>query len=159
MEQVLLFFRRSSLINSPLTQLRFLDQLGSKAKDRSPDPGDTDEIYSFPYMDYTWRFMPGMLMIILLYVTPVMMYRITPELAKEFGLSLTLGRTIPYRDNNDFFLNPGKRGYGGPKRYAEWSLDYVEKNSVIIADYTTGTVLDYYNRVIKPLEKAGKTVC
>lgn len=99
--------------------------------------------------EYTQRFMPGMLVIILLYITPVAMYNIVPKLVERFDIDLIYGRPLPYRNNNLYFLNPNKRGYAGAEHYAKVALRRSKRwTSIIIADFTPGTVLEYFTRVM-----------
>jgi hypothetical protein len=77
-----------------------------------------------PPVEYTQRFMPGMLIITLLYIIPVAMYNLIPKVVEKLNINLIYGRSIPYRDNNAYFLNPSKRGYQGPEHYAHLALGY-----------------------------------
>ena len=86
----------------------------------------------------------GMALIILL---PLFLYNITPYASRALRIDLLHARTIPYRDNNTYFLNPSKRGYTGAARYAEEALHTASPNSIVIADFTPLSVLRYYQVV------------
>ncbi len=86
----------------------------------------------------------GITLVILL---PLLLYNITPYTSRSLGIDLLHARTIPYRDNETFFLNPSKRGYTGAAKYAEQALNTASPNSIIIADYTPSTVLEYFQHV------------
>ncbi|MBI5788925.1 MAG: DUF2723 domain-containing protein [Candidatus Schekmanbacteria bacterium] len=87
-----------------------------------------------------------LLMAILLAQTTT--YQITPGITKTLGLDLLHTRRLPYRDNEQYFLNPSKLGYKGPKEYAYTALGQMETGATIIADYTPATVLDYYHNIL-----------
>ena len=86
----------------------------------------------------------GMALIILL---PLFLYNITPYASKSLGIDLLHARTLPYRDNETYFLNPSKRGYTGAARYAEEALNTASLHSIIIADFTPYTVLRYFQQI------------
>ncbi len=79
---------------------------------------------------------------------PLLLYNLTPPVAKALRIDLLHARSIAYRDNDSFFLNPSKRGYYGAARYAEEVLKVASPNCIILADYTPYVVLRYYQRVI-----------
>jgi len=106
----------------------------------------------FTFMNYvknkgyypTKIFSIGMALIIIL---PILLYNITPYASKRLGIDLLHARTIPYRDNETYFLNPSKRGYIGAARYAEEAFKTAKSDSIIIADFTPYTVLRYFQRI------------
>jgi hypothetical protein len=111
-----------------------------------------------PRAGYLQRFSPGILLAILLFIAPVIMYSITPALVEKFNIDLIYGRTLPFRNTNTYFLNPSKRGYQGPALFAQKALEWADQSeSVIIADFTPGAVLEYFNR-IKGVRPAVKVV-
>jgi len=83
----------------------------------------------------------------LIIILPISLYNVAPYVAKLFGVNLHHARTIPFRDNDTYFLNPSKRGYTGATRYAEKAFEIASLNSIIIADFTPCTVLWYYQEV------------
>ncbi|MBI5410260.1 MAG: DUF2723 domain-containing protein [Nitrospirae bacterium] len=78
---------------------------------------------------------------------PALLYNVTPHLTKRLGIDLLHARPVPYRDNDEFFLNPSKRGYTGAERYAKEAFETASAGSVIISDYTPYTVLKYLQDV------------
>ena len=82
--------------------------------------------------------------VILLFVAATIgFYSTMPCLVPYIGVDLLKARTLPYRDNSTFFLNPNKRGYFGDRKFGEEILDLVQKDSVIFADFTPYTILKY----------------
>ena len=106
----------------------------------------------FTFMNYiknkgyslTKIFSIGLALIIFL---PLLLYNITPYASKALGIDLLHARTIPYRDNETYFLNPSKRGYIGAARYAEEVFKTAKLDSIIIADFTLCTVLEYSQQI------------
>jgi hypothetical protein len=106
----------------------------------------------FTFMNYvknkgyslTKIFSIGMALIIIL---PLFLYNITPYASKSLGIDLLHARTIPYRDNETYFLNPNKRGYTGAARFAEEAFETASFGSIIIADHTPHTVLRYFQQI------------
>jgi hypothetical protein len=82
----------------------------------------------------------------LVILLPLFLYNITPYASNALGIDLLHARTIPYRDNEVFFLNPNKRGYTGAARYAEEAFSYASPGSIIVADHTPSKVLEYFQR-------------
>jgi hypothetical protein len=72
-----------------------------------------------------------------------------PALARVTGVDLVRARSLPYRDNNTFFLNPNKRGEDGARRFGEEALRAAKPGAVIFADPTPYTVLRYFQVVEK----------
>jgi hypothetical protein len=87
------------------------------------------------------------LVIVTVFLLPVLLYNITPYVSKRLNIDLLHTRTVPYRDNEAFFLNPSKRGYTGAARYAQEALNIVSQGSIIIADYVPFTVLRYFQEI------------
>ena len=85
--------------------------------------------------------------VLLLIVTTVGFYSIMPGLASSLNIDLLNARTLAYRDNNTFFLNPNKRGYFGDRILGEKILDLAQKDSVIFADFTPYTILKYLTEI------------
>ena len=80
-------------------------------------------------------------------VLPVASYALAPWLAARTGLDLTRARTLPYRDNDAFFLQPSKRGEDGARRFADEAAHVIAPGGVVVADYTPMSVLRYVQRV------------
>jgi hypothetical protein len=80
-------------------------------------------------------------------VVPPLLYGAMPSLVRSMGVDLVRARSLPYRDNNRFFLNPNKRGEDGAKRFGEEALRSAKPMGVIFADYTPYEVLLYLKEV------------
>lgn len=78
---------------------------------------------------------------------PFVFYRSTLLAADKFGIDLVHARSIPYRNNNAFFLVPWKRGELGPYLYAHEVFRTAGRGSIIVADFTIMAVLDYFRKV------------
>jgi len=78
---------------------------------------------------------------------PLALYTTLPKVANALGMDLVMARSLPYRDNQTFFLNPNKRGYQGARRFGEEALATVPPSAVIFADYTPFSVLRYLQLV------------
>ena len=76
-------------------------------------------------------------------VATVLFYTTMPSLMTYLNIDLLHARVLPYRDNNTFFLNPGKRGYYGDRKFGEEILKRCKKNAVVFADFTPFTILRY----------------
>ena len=70
-------------------------------------------------------------------------YSFMPKFVSLLNIDLVQARTLPYRDNNRFFLNPNKRGYYGDRRLGQEILRLAERNSVVFSDFTPNTILEY----------------
>ena len=88
----------------------------------------------------------------LVILLPLFLYTVTPYASRKLSIDILHARTLPYRDNEEFFLFPGKRGYTGAEKYAEEVLKTATIDAVIIADWTPYTVLRYY-QVVKGIRK------
>jgi hypothetical protein len=95
-------------------------------------------------------------------VVPPLFYSAMPTLARKAGVDLVQARSLPYRDNNRFFLNPNKHGEDGARRFAEEALQAAKPMGVIFADYTPYAVFRYLQVVdgLRPdvLVRSGATV-
>jgi len=74
---------------------------------------------------------------------PPLIYAILPASATRMGIDLVHARTLPYRDNQRYFLNPNKRGEDGARRFATEALQVVRPGAVIFADFTPASVIRY----------------
>jgi hypothetical protein len=93
--------------------------------------------------------MSGSLVLAAVAIVPPVLYAIVPSAARAAGLDLVHARTLPYRDNDRFFLNPNKRGEDGARRFGEETLRLLKPGAVIFADYTPYTVLRYLQVIEK----------
>lgn len=89
------------------------------------------------------------ILVLLTVLFPVALYSNICWLTEKLKIDLVKARYIPYRDNNKFFLVPGKRYEFGPYFYANEVFRTVEPNSIIIADFTPKIVLDYFRIIDK----------
>jgi hypothetical protein len=78
---------------------------------------------------------------------PPGIYAIVPAVTKRLGVELVQASSVPYRDNQRYFLNPNKRGDDGARRFGSEALQTVGPGGVIYADFTPGTVLLYMQTV------------
>jgi hypothetical protein len=78
---------------------------------------------------------------------PPAVYALVPRVADRTGIDVVHAPTLPYRDNNQFFLNPNKRGERGARRFGEEALAALQPGAVIFADYTPYAVLRYLQLV------------
>jgi hypothetical protein len=76
-------------------------------------------------------------------VLTIAFYSLMPKIVSILNVDLVHARTLAYRDNNRFFLNPNKRGYNGDRKLGQEILQLAEKNSVVFADFTPYTILKY----------------
>lgn len=89
----------------------------------------------------TRRWTMGLLVAVIL--LPIGIYAAMPGVSRQLGLDLVGGRTLPYRANNRYFLNPNKRGDNGARRFGIEALETVAPGAVILADFTPCAVLKY----------------
>ncbi len=80
-------------------------------------------------------------------IIPPIGYVATINATKLLGIDLVGARTVPYRDNAWYFMWPSKRGDFGPRKYAEEALKAVDKDAVLIADYTLWQTLYFMQAV------------
>ncbi len=85
----------------------------------------------------------GVALLVLAIGAPPVLYAALPRVFELYGVDLVQAKTLPYRDNQRYFLNPNKRGYRGARRFAEESLQLLPPSAVIFADYTPATVLRF----------------
>jgi hypothetical protein len=74
---------------------------------------------------------------------PALVYIPLPQAARAIGLSLGVGREVPYRDRCTFFLWPWKTGYQGARRFADGVQQALPDGAVLIADDTTVRPIHY----------------
>src|SRR5262249_54108081 len=80
-------------------------------------------------------------------LVPPLFYAIVPSVVKRAQINLVHARTLPYRDNDHFFLNPNKFREDGAKRFGEEALTVAKPDAVIFADHSPSAVLRYVQRV------------
>ena len=74
-------------------------------------------------------------------------YMAVPAAANALGIDLVQARSLPYRDNQTYFLNPNKHGEDGARRFATEAFQVARPSAVIFADYTPYSVLRYVQLV------------
>jgi hypothetical protein len=74
---------------------------------------------------------------------PPVVYALAPWAVRIAHVDLLHARSLPYRDNNRYFLNPNKRGEYSARRFGEDALALAKPGAVIFTDYTPYTVLRY----------------
>ncbi len=82
-------------------------------------------------------------------VLTVMLYAVMPSLLSVLKIDVLHARTLAYRDNNSFFLNPNKRGWYGDRIFGEEILEQSRQHAVIFADFTPYSILKYLLEVEK----------
>jgi hypothetical protein len=97
---------------------------------------------SYPQKQYT-------ILILAFAFLPLAAYKFVPAIAEKAEINLATKRTIPYRNEYIWFLQPWKSGYNGPEQFANDVLNTIEKNAVIWADSTTAPPLLYLQEVKK----------
>ncbi len=78
-----------------------------------------------------------------LVILTVVFYAMMPHFLTYLELDVLHARSLPYRDNNRFFLNPNKRGYDGDRRFGGEIFRLAAQNSVVFADFTPYSILRY----------------
>jgi len=95
------------------------------------------------------RFIVAGLLVFLISAIPLAVYYSAPMLAKTMGGNILGIRTLPYRDNDRYFLLPDKSSYFGAYEFAKEVFKIAEPNSIIIADFTPYEVLLYFQTIEK----------
>jgi len=96
------------------------------------------------------KIVAGLMIFFAMLVVPV--YAVLPVAARKMNLSLGTARQIPYRDEHEWFLQPWKTGYNGPRQFADEALEDVAENGLIYADGTTvyALVLAQQSQELRP---------
>ncbi len=79
---------------------------------------------------------------------PVGVYEVLPRAVRATGISLGVGRDIPYRDTLTFFLRPRKNGDSGAERFAREALHAAAPDGLLIADSAMRNPLIYVRDVL-----------
>jgi hypothetical protein len=82
--------------------------------------------------------------------TPVL-YGLAPVALERAGKSIRRGRTLPFRNENRYWLTPWKFNEDSADRFASTALDAAQGNAVILADSTT-----VYPLLLKQAQTAGR---
>jgi hypothetical protein len=78
---------------------------------------------------------------------PLPVYGVVPNVAERLEIKIPTKRTIPYRNDYTYFLQPWQCGNHGAGQFAAEALAGVDKGEVIIADGTTVYALWYVQEV------------
>jgi len=80
-------------------------------------------------------------------LAPAAVYALLPGVARNWQVSLGIGRSVPYRDGYRYFLQPWKTGYHGARRFGVEAMAAARPDGVLIADSTILPVLKYLQEV------------
>ena len=89
-------------------------------------------------------FGPALLALALL---PIPVYATVPGILERAGTSPVPVRTIPYRDNLRFFLDPPLNGDQGARRFGEEVFAALPESAAVLADWTPFQVFRYLQEV------------
>lgn len=82
-----------------------------------------------------------------LVLAPPALYRLAPILASRTHLALVTPRTLPGRDNYEFFMYPPKQGEHSAERFARGSFAVLPESALVIADWAPLEPLRYLREV------------
>jgi len=82
-------------------------------------------------------------LIVLFTLLPIAVYAFVPTFAENRGISMPTRRTIPYRNDYKWFLQPWRTGYNGPRQFATEVFDMLKTGDFIYADTTAVRPLLY----------------
>lgn len=91
----------------------------------------------------------SILLLASLALVPPLGYIAAIHTTDALGIDVVNARQVPYRDNNWYFMWPSKRGDVAPRQYATEALQAVDKNAILIADYTLWRPLYFIQAVEK----------
>ena len=78
---------------------------------------------------------------------PIPTYIIAPVIAQKTQFNLNTNRTIPYRNDYIWFLQPWQTTCNGPEKFADEAFSIAEQNAIIYADGTTVYALLYAQEI------------
>ncbi|MCJ7507213.1 MAG: glycosyltransferase family 39 protein [candidate division Zixibacteria bacterium] len=96
-----------------------------------------------------FRYVIPSTLFLFLVIFPVVFYYGMPHIVKKFGIRPLKIRSLPYRDNDRYFLLPDKSSYFGAYEFGKEVFKIAEPNSIIIADFTPYEVLLYFQTIRK----------
>ena len=88
-----------------------------------------------------------LIMVVCLIMGPILLYSSMPTIVKVLNFDLVRARSLPYRNNAQFFLVPDKHDEYGAERFGEEVFQILEPKSIIISDFTPIAVLRYFQNV------------
>jgi hypothetical protein len=74
---------------------------------------------------------------------PVMVYALAPIVARAFTANLPGFREVGGRDNLSYVLSPWKQDETGARTFAESILNTLPPDSILLADYSIWSILNY----------------
>ncbi|MDA7857901.1 DUF2723 domain-containing protein [bacterium] len=83
---------------------------------------------------------------ICLAIFPILFYYNMPAISKKVNIDLIKARRLHFRDNDKFYLFPAKNNEFGPYRYGKLAFEVFEPDSIVLADFNPGKVLEYFQR-------------
>lgn len=86
-------------------------------------------------------------MLLLAALLPIPVYAAMPAVFRRLPFAPVPVRTIPYRDNLRFFLDPPMNAETGARRYGEEVMAALPPNAAVLADWTPFQVLRYLQDV------------
>lgn len=89
----------------------------------------------------------GIIIFLVFSLVAVPFYIYAPKIAEKRNIRIGSKRTIPYRNDTKYFLQPWKMGYNGAEKFAVEALYTARPLSVIYADATTAPPLLYVQEV------------
>ena len=95
----------------------------------------------------SWKFNFKVVMLMTIALLPAPIYKITPIILNKLDINLLSVRTLPYRDNNLFFLYPPKNGYYGARNFGETVMKILPPNAAILADWLPQQTLLYFQEI------------
>jgi len=101
-------------------------------------------VFIGPGLNYIRNKFTQISLLVLLVCLPLLLYYNIPAILGSLNIDPVKTRSVPYRDNTRYFLVPDKSNYFGAYRYGREALAAVKPGSIIIADFTTAAVLDYF---------------
>ena len=78
---------------------------------------------------------------------PIAVYAVAPSIARHMEVDLGTRRTIPFRDDYAYFLQPWQCGNHGPAQFAAAALTDLPTDAIVLADGTTVYALWYAQAV------------
>lgn len=77
----------------------------------------------------------------------VVVYRLVPQALNQLRFSPVSVRTLPYRDNNLFFLYPPKNGYDGARQFGVAVMEILPLDAALLVDHLPQQTLLYLQAV------------
>lgn len=97
--------------------------------------------------EFTKRRVILLLITFFVLILPIIIYYNIPKILEQTNYRIPKIRTLPFRDNYRYFYLPDKSNYYGPETFAKSVFATVERDSVVISDFTPMEVLRYFQVV------------